>query len=244
VVVLFTACYFLLTRFYPIRIQNVSEADDVIDQQIRDGGRLLMEEKFLGLLLLCTIAAWIFAGSTLGMATISILSVVLLFMFRVVQWRQIQQKLEWGVILMYGGAIAISGILNATGASKWFAETFVVPHLSSPWTLLIALSLFTMALTEALSNAAVVAIVVPIGMAIATQFGMDPKVVVYAVASASSMNYVLPMSTPAVALAYSSGYLKVREVVIPASLMWVISWGTLMLAAKLWWPILGVVVQK
>jgi sodium-dependent dicarboxylate transporter 2/3/5 len=101
-----------------------------------------------------------------------------------------------------------------------------------------------MALTEALSNAAVVAIVVPIGMAIATQFGMDPKVVVYAVASASSMNYVLPMSTPAVALAYSSGYLKVREVVIPASLMWVISWGTLMLAAKLWWPILGVVVQK
>jgi len=244
VVVLFSTCYFLLTRFYPIRIKNVSEADDVIDQQIRDGGRLLMEEKFLGLLLLCTIAAWFFAGNALGMATISILSVVLLFMFRVVQWRQIQQKLEWGVILMYGGAIAISGILNATGASKWFADTFVVPHLNSPWTLLIALSLFTMALTEALSNAAVVAIVVPIGMAVANQFGMDPKVVVYAVASASSMNYVLPMSTPAVALAYSSGYLKVREVIIPASLMWIISWATLMLTAKFWWPWLGVVVQK
>jgi sodium-dependent dicarboxylate transporter 2/3/5 len=245
VVVLFMACYFLLTRFYPIRIKTVSEADDVIDKQIRDSGRLLMEEKFLALLLVCTIAAWIFAGSALSMATISILAVVLLFMFRVVQWRQIQQKMEWGVILMYGGAIAIGSILDSTDAGEWFASTFVLPHLgNSPWTLVIALSLFTMALTEALSNAAVVTIVVPLGMEIAKQFGMDPKVVVYAVASASSMNYVLPMSTPAVALAYSSGYLKIREVLVPASLMWIISWATLMLTAKFWWPLLGVVIQK
>jgi sodium-dependent dicarboxylate transporter 2/3/5 len=219
VVVLFTACYILLTRFYPIQIENVAEADEIIDQQIRDCGRLLMEEKFLALLLLFTIAAWVFLSSTLSMATISIFSVVLLFMFRVVKWRRIQQQMEWGVILMYGGAIAISSILNSTDAGEWFAKTFVLPHLTSPWTLVIAVSLFTMALTEALSNAAVVAIVVPLGMQIAKQFGMDPKVVVYAVASASSMNYVLPMSTPAIALAYSSGYLKVREVMIPACLM-------------------------
>jgi sodium-dependent dicarboxylate transporter 2/3/5 len=244
VVVLFSACYILLTRFYPIRIKSVTEADAVIDQQIRDCGRLLMEEKFLALLLVCTIAAWVFASSVLSMATISILSVVLLFLFRVVQWRNIQQHMEWGVVLMYGGAIAISSILNSTDAGDWFAQTFVLPHLTSPWTLVIALSLFTMALTEALSNAAVVAIVVPLGMKMADQFGMDPKVVVYAVASASSMNYVLPMSTPAVALAYSSGFLKIREVLVPASLMWIISWVTLMLTAKFWWPLLGVVIQK
>jgi sodium-dependent dicarboxylate transporter 2/3/5 len=244
VVVLFSACYFLLTRFYPIHIKNVAEADDVIDQQIRNCGRLLLEEKFLALLLICTIAAWISLGSILSMATISILSVVLLFMFRVVQWRHIQEKMEWGVVLMYGGAIAMSSIMNSTDAGQWFAQTFVLPHLSSPWTLVIALSLFTMALTEALSNAAVVAIVVPLGIQIAKQFGMDPRIVVYAVASASSMNYVLPMSTPAVALAYSSGYLKVREVVVPASLMWIISWATLMLTAKFWWPLFGVVIDK
>jgi len=69
-------------------------------------------------------------------------------------------------------------------------------------------------------------------------------VVVYAVASASSMNYVLPMSTPAVAIAYSSGYLRIREVIIPASIMWVVSWLTLMLTARFWWPVLGVVVNK
>jgi sodium-dependent dicarboxylate transporter 2/3/5 len=244
VLALFTFCYFLLTRFYPIEISTVAEADAVIDQQIRDCGRPLMEEKFLGGLLLATIAAWIFWSSRLSMAAISILSVVLLFMFRVVPWRQIQEKMEWGVILMYGGAIAMSSILNSTDAGEWFTRRFVVPHLSSPWTLVIILSLVTMALTEALSNAAVVAIVVPLGMSIAREFGLDPKIVVYAVASASSMNYVLPMSTPAVAIAYASGYLKIYEVILPASIMWVVSWLTLMSAAKFWWPVLGVVVAR
>lgn len=242
VLVLFTFCYLLLSRFYPIQIGTVAEAEAIIDKQIRDCGRLLLEEKFLALLLLCTVAAWIFLSNMLSMATISILSVVLLFMFRVVKWRQIQEQMEWGVILMYGGAIAMSSILNGTDAPEWFANTFVLPHLSSPWALVITLSLVTMALTEALSNAAVVAIVVPLGMEIAKQFGMDPKVVVYAVASASSMNYVLPMSTPAVALAYSSGYLRIREVIVPAAIMWVVSWTTLMLTAKFWWPVLNVFV--
>jgi len=244
VLVLFSFCYFLLTRFYPLKITSVAEAESVIDEQIRDCGRLLLEEKFLALLLICTIAAWIFLTPGLSMATISILAVVLLFMFRVVKWRQIQQQMEWGVILMYGGAIAMSSILNETKAGVWFTTTYVLPHLSSPWALIIALSLLTMALTEALSNAAVVAIVVPLGMTIATQFDLDPKVVVYAVASASSMNYVLPMSTPAVAIAYSSGYLKIKEVLVPASIMWVASWLTLMLTAKFWWPVLGIAVPK
>jgi len=240
VIVLFGFCYFLLTRFYPIEIDTVGEVDAVIDQQIRDCGRLVLEEKFLGFLLLCTIAAWIFWGAQLSMAAISILAVVLLFMFRVVPWRQIQEKMEWGVILMYGGAIAMSSIMNSTDAGEWFTRTLVVPYIGSPWTLVILLSLVTMAMTEALSNSAVVAIVVPLGMSIAKQFGLDPKVVVYAVASASSMNYVLPMSTPAVAIGYSSGFLKIREVILPASIMWIVSWATLMLVARFWWPVLGV----
>ena len=236
---------FLLTRYYPIKILTVIEADAVIDKQLRDCGRPLLEERFLALLLVCTIVAWVFWGATTAiMAAIAILSVVLLFMFRVVKWRQIQENMEWGVILMYGGAIAMSSILNSTDAGKWFTTTYVVPHLSSPWALIVILSLMTMALTEALSNAAVVAIVVPLGLSIANTVGLDPKVVVYAVASASSMNYVLPMSTPAVAIAYSSGYLKIREVIVPASIMWVVSWVTLMLTAKFWWPFLGVNIGR
>jgi sodium-dependent dicarboxylate transporter 2/3/5 len=240
VFVLFVFCYFLLTRFFSIDVQTVAEADTAIEEQIRDLGRPLMEEKFLGLLMICAISGWVFFGLQLGMASISILAVVLLFMFRVVEWKDLQERMEWGVILMYGGAIAISSILNSTGAGLWFTKRFVLPHLDSPWMLMLALSLLSILLAEAMSPSAVVAIVVPIGMSVARQFGLDPKVVVYAVASASGLAYALPMSTPPVALAYSSGYLKMKEVLLPALMMAAVSWLTLLLTAKFFWPLLGI----
>src|SRR5439155_27249727 len=131
-------------------IDTVAEADSVIDEQIRNCGRPLMEEKFLGLLITGAIVGWIFFGPQLGMATISILAVVLLFMFRVVEWKDLQERMEWGVILMYGGAIAISSVLNSTGAGLWVAQRYIVPHLSSPWMLVIVLSLFTFVFTVAM----------------------------------------------------------------------------------------------
>jgi solute carrier family 13 (sodium-dependent dicarboxylate transporter), member 2/3/5 len=244
VLVLFGFCYVLLTRFFAIDIETVADADAAIDAQIRECGRLLMEEKFLALLIVGAIASWIFLGPRLGMATISILAVVFLFMFRVVEWHDLQERMEWGVILMYGGAIAISSILNSTGAGLWFAQTYILPHLSTPWTLILVLSLLTILLTEAMSNAAVVAVLLPIGMSVAKQFGLDPKVVVYAVASASGLAYALPMSTPSVAMAYSSGYLKLKEVAFPAAIMVGVSWSALMLTARFWWPVLGINISK
>ena len=243
VFILFGFCYFLLTRFFSIDIQTVAEADSAIEEQIRDLGRPLMEEKFLGLLMIGAIAGWVFFGLQVGMASISILAVVLLFMFRVVEWKDLQERMEWGVILMYGGAIAISSILNSTGAGLWFTKKYVLPHLDSPWMLMLALSLLSILLAEAMSPSAVVAIVVPIGMSVAKQFGLDPKVVVYAVASASGLAYALPMSTPPVALAYSSGYLRMKEVLLPASVMALASWLTLLAIARFWWPILGIHVK-
>jgi sodium-dependent dicarboxylate transporter 2/3/5 len=240
VLVLFVFCYFLLTRFFAIDIDTVAEADTAIEEQIHDCGRPVMEEKFLALLMLAAIAGWIFFGAQFGMASISILAVVLLFMFRVVEWKDLQERMEWGVILMYGGSIAISSVLSSTGAGLWFTQRYIVSHLSSPWMLMVALSLLSILLAEAMSPSAVVAIIVPIGMSIARQFALDPKVVVYAVASASGLAYALPMSTPPVALAYSSGHLQMKKVLLPASIMAAVSWITLLLCAAFWWPVLGI----
>jgi sodium-dependent dicarboxylate transporter 2/3/5 len=95
-----------------------------------------------------------------------------------------------------------------------------------------------------MSNAAVVAVLLPIGMSVAKQFGLDPRVVVYAVASASGLAFALPMSTPSVAIAYSSGYLRLKEIALPASIMATVSWVGLMLTARFWWPILGIYIDK
>jgi sodium-dependent dicarboxylate transporter 2/3/5 len=242
VLVLFAFCYFLLTNYFAIDIKSVAEAGAAIDEQIRSCGRPLLEEWFLALLITTAVVCWIFFGPQLGMSTIAILAVVALFMFRVVQWRDLQERMEWGVILMYGGAIAISSVLNSTGAGYWLAQTYIVPHLRSAWMLVVVLSLGTILLAEAMSPSAVVAVLLPIGMSLAKQLHLDPKVAGYVIASASGLAYALPMSTPAVAIAYSSGYLQIKEVLVPAAIMAAVSWIGLLLTARFWWPMLGIYI--
>lgn len=240
VVILFAEVYFILTRYYSIDVDSVADADRVITNKVREMGRMSLEERFLLVLTMGAILAWMFFGNQIGMASISILVVVLLFMFRVVSWKDLQDNVDWGIILMYGGAIGISSILNSTGAGQWLANTYLLPYLHSPWMLVALLSLVTILLTEAMSNSAVVAILVPLGITIAPAMGLDPKVVVYAVASASGLAYALPMSTPSVAIAYSSGFLKFKDIMVPALILTITSWLLLLLTAKFWWPILGI----
>jgi sodium-dependent dicarboxylate transporter 2/3/5 len=95
-----------------------------------------------------------------------------------------------------------------------------------------------------MSNAAVVAVLLPIGITVAEKFELAPSVVVYAVASASGLAFGLPMSTPSIAIAYSSGYLKLKEVAVPATIMAAVSWIGLMLMAKFYWPLLGIHISK
>jgi sodium-dependent dicarboxylate transporter 2/3/5 len=240
VLVLFVLVYVILTRYYSIDVESVEKVDELITEKVRELGKIRMEEYFLLALTLGAVVAWIFLGDKVGMATISILAVVLLFMFRVVEWKQLQESVDWGIILMYGGAVGISSILNSTGAGEWLTKTYVLPYIHSPFMLIALLSLVTILLTEAMSHSAVVAVIVPIGISVATSFGMNPKAIIYAVGSASGLAYALPMSTPSVAMAYSSGYIRFQDIAVPSVVLTVVSWGLLLLTAKFWWPLLGV----
>jgi len=74
-------------------------------------------------------------------------------------------------------------------------------------------SLFTLILTEGISNAAVIAILLPVGIGLSHGFGMDPKIVAYSIAVPAGLAFALPLSTPANAIAVSSNYLSVRDMV-------------------------------
>lgn len=241
--ILFGTAYVVLTRFHRVDIRSVERARMVIEERVRERGLFTMEEQFLLVLMLMSICAWVFFGHQIGMATIAILAVVLVFMFRVVSWKDMESGVEWGIILLYGGAIGISTILERTGAGHWLASRYLLPYIHSSWALVGTFGGLTIVLTEAISNSAVVAILVPIGMTMAAEFHMDPKVVAYTVGAASGLAFGWPMSTPALALAYSTRYLKIRDVVGPAFVMSVVSWVLLMLTAAFWWPLVGIQVS-
>ena len=52
----------------------------------------------------------------------ALISVAALFVFKLVRWKDIEEYVNWGIILMYGGAIILGTALDSSGAAKWIVE--------------------------------------------------------------------------------------------------------------------------
>jgi sodium-dependent dicarboxylate transporter 2/3/5 len=229
----------LLLRFFPPDLTNVDKGLAFLNRKRLETGRMNWDEKIVALIMLLTLLGWVLFGKTLGLANIAILAVVALFVFRVVSWQAIEEYVNWGVILMYGGAIALASALEKSGAAQWLAGHGLAGLQDSPFLAVAVISLIAMLLTECISNAAVIAILMPIGLSLAKTMGMDPRIITLAIALPAGLAYCLPMGTPANAIVYSSGFLRSREMILPGAVIMACSWGLFLLTARFVWPLLG-----
>ena len=238
VVVMLVVGYAVLSRVFSIDIESVEEAREVLQERGHSMGKVKVVEYAVGIVLIGTVITWSFFGEVLGLANIALASVVILFVFKLVRWKDIEEYVNWGIILMYGGAIALGTSLERSGAALWLAESIMGEWATSPTVLVGLLSALTMALTEGISNAAVIAILVPISIGMSESFAMDPVIMTYAVAVPAGLAFILPMSTPANAFAVSSSFLTVKDMVKAGLIMSLTGWVVFNLVANLWWPLL------
>ena len=101
------------------------------------------------------------------------------------------------------------------------------------------LGLISLVLTEFISNAAVVSVLMPVAIGFAKSHGLSPEVVTLAVALPSGLAYTLPLGTPATAIAYSSGYMSMKDFLSICPLMNILSFIVFALVAIFYWPLLG-----
>ncbi len=231
---------FVLRRLFPGEIRDVSGARERLSHQIQALGKVTYREIATALLMLGTILCWITLGDTLGLATISLLAVVVAFVMGCASWREVEEDVNWGIVLMYGGAIALGMGMMRTGASGWLATqllSFLPGHL--PIVLLAVIALVALWLTEAVSNAAVVALFMPPALSIATQVGIDPRLVALFVAIPCGYAFVLPMGTPGMALAFAGGFLRQSDTLKSGALLKMSAWVIFLLFALTLWPLLG-----
>jgi solute carrier family 13 (sodium-dependent dicarboxylate transporter), member 2/3/5 len=244
VAILLVAGWQVIIRFFPIDIASVRDADVVIEEKALRLGRPSTKEKSIAMVMAGTLAAWIIGGEEYGLASIALGAVVVLFVFDLLAWRDIEQYVNWGVLLMYGGAIALGSALARSGASTWLAGISVSRWAHSPVAVIALISAFGILLTEAMSHSAVVALLMPLALGIAQQFGIDPRVMAPAVALPAGLAFTLPVGTPGNAIAYSSGYLRLRDMLLPGSVMVVIAWIAFIAVAIWYWPLVGLVIAK
>ena len=240
IVVITLACAWGTLRFrFPAEAVDVKAAHEQLAREIELIGPLSEREFRIGIISLLTIFAWIFAYKLVGLANIALFSVAALFVMRLVRWAEIESNVNWGIILMYGGAIALGSALHSSGASSWMVENTIGRFDLTPFQLILILGVLSLTLTEFISNAAVVSVLMPVGLGLATTAGLSLEAVTLAIALPSGLSYVLPMGTPATAIAYSAGYIPRGRFIRYGFLMNALSLITFFVVTWLYWPLIG-----
>ncbi len=161
-----------------------------------------------------TALCWVFGGRLgplLGIATsfdtlVALTAIFALLYFQVVSWKDIDRGTDWGVLLLFGGGIALSGVLKDTGASLFLAR--LLADSVNGWAVvavIAAVVAFVIFLTELSSNTAVAALFVPIFFSVAGELGIEPSKLVLPLAIAASCAFMMPVATPPNAIVYASG---------------------------------------
>ncbi|MBI5682908.1 MAG: DASS family sodium-coupled anion symporter, partial [Deltaproteobacteria bacterium] len=143
VVILLIIGYLWLTSFFRPDIEDIHLAKTVFERKIKQLGKIGYTEYAVGILMLITISLWLFFSKKVGIANIAIISVVALFIFKLVAWKDIEEYVNWGIILMYGGAITLGAAMEKSGAAAWLANTVIGDWANSPVLVIAVFSLLT-----------------------------------------------------------------------------------------------------
>ncbi|MDX1563928.1 MAG: SLC13 family permease [Phycisphaeraceae bacterium] len=118
--------------------------------------------------------------------------------------------IPWGILLLFGGGLAIAEAFSASGLSQHvggiFAQLDVHPIL-----LIGLICLCITFLTELTSNTATASILMPILFTAATSLGLAPEVLMLPAAISCSCAFMLPVATPPNAIVFSSGHVTIRQ---------------------------------
>ncbi|KAA0013397.1 MAG: DASS family sodium-coupled anion symporter [Thermoplasmata archaeon] len=201
----------ILLRLYPPEIKDIRKAVVKIEEDANKMGKLKKEEKAVLLIYIATIVMWILFSDKIGVAVIALMTVSLLFFLKLVDWEDVERRVQWGIILLYGGAITMGKSLESTGAIEWLAGKITPFFGGSEIALLAFLIFLTFILTNFMSNTAAVATMLPISIGIAQQAGISPVLSAMAVAIAGGGAFMFVIATPGAAIAYSSGYITQKQ---------------------------------
>jgi sodium-dependent dicarboxylate transporter 2/3/5 len=116
--------------------------------------------------------------------------------------------IDWGIILLFGGGLAMGGLADSTGLADAFGR-WVVSYVPEAGTVGLTMVFTGVAIimSETASNTAAATVVVPTAIAVATAAGVSPLEPALAATLGASMGFMMPISTPPNAIVYSSGYI-------------------------------------
>jgi len=138
-------------------------------------------------------------------------------------------KLPWGVLILFGGGLALAGGMSSSGLTVWMGAELAPLGMVNIAILIVLATALVIFLTELTSNLATTATFLPVMAAMAVETGNDPLLFVVPVTLAASCAFMLPVATPPNAIVFSSGYLSIPRMMRAGTVLNIIAIAVLLL---------------
>lgn len=223
------ACYWMITRvLFPNKLPKIEGSDLLIANKLKELGSMRKEEKLTLMIFGLTSFFWIFQqglNSLFGKdifndTNIAVTGGVLMFLVPInfkndeflISWDD-TKRLPWGILILFGGGICLAKGMESTGIIAAIGNSIKNLEGMNVWTMVFILTLVSVVMTEFLSNVAQVTIFVPVVFGIASGLNMDPYTLALPVTFAASCGFMFPISTPPNAIVFSSGHIKMKDMI-------------------------------
>jgi len=239
-VILLPVIWLLLTRvIFRITGETIASARAALVQKRRALGSMKYDEKATLFVFVATAAGWIFRkdiilGSVvipgwsglfphpeyINDATVAIAAALVLFCFPtdrkfrsfLLTWRE-ARGIPWGILILFGGGIALASGFTSSGLSEWFAHNLKSLQGIPPWLFIFVVAIIVTFLTEITSNTATATIFMPIMGGLASGIGYHPYLLMLPAAISASCAFMLPVATPPNAIVFGSGKVSIMDMV-------------------------------
>ena len=244
-VLYFLVTYFVLWKMFPADVKHIDGAQEFIQEHKNALGKWTRAQKNTLIAFIVAVVLWVFPGILNAIQGISpdaidpdllknynkhfpeavaaMVGGLLMFLMptnikkgeMTLKWKDGVAGIDWGTLLLFGGGLAIGGMVFSTGLSKWIGEslTSALGGQPSEYVFLTLFAVTSLLLSELTSNTAVANLMGPIAIATAVSLGFSPVPVCVVMALCTSLAFMLPVSTPPNAITYSSGYIPITKMI-------------------------------
>lgn len=237
-IVMYAVLYLLITRMNRPEVTQLEGIESYIGERRKDLGRWSAGQRNSLIAFLIAVSLWILPGflavafgvhskafegysARLHEGTVAILAASILF-FLPVNWRKREftldwdraVKIDWGTILLFGGGLALGGLMFKTGLAEVIGKSLMAATgADTLWGITAAAIGLGIVVSETTSNTASASMVIPVMIALAKAAGVSPIPPALGACFGASYGFMLPVSTPPNAIAYSSGMIPITQMV-------------------------------
>ncbi|MDR5865704.1 SLC13 family permease [Halomonas koreensis] len=224
--VMMACAWWWLTR-RDFRLGGGDKSAEMVHRELARLGPTTPAERRVGLTFLVAALAWIGRPllnqsglDWLSDTGIAIAAGIALFLIpagdgrgnRLLSWDD-ARDLPWGILLLFGGGLALAGVITRSGLAEWIARHLEV-FGAFPLLLLIGVVVMVIIfLTEITSNTATAAAFLPLLGALALSLDISPLLITVPAAIAASCAFMMPVATPPNAIVFASGHLRIGAMI-------------------------------